>query len=134
MGKKTWSIRASIASAVLAASSCGVGIALSTSAQAASSAAPKVKIAFLMPETASSPRWEYDDRPDFIAEMKKLDPNAQIIYNNAQGSESTQLQQVESAITNGAQLLVVARLTAMRHRPSLRKQVVRRFRSFRTIA
>ncbi|EJY54810.1 xylose binding protein transport system [Alicyclobacillus hesperidum URH17-3-68] len=108
MGKKTWGIRASIASAVLAASSCGVGLAWSTSAQAASSAAPKVKIAFLMPETTSSPRWEYDDRPDFIAEMKKLDPNAQIIYNNAQGSESTQLQQVESAITNGAQLLVVA--------------------------
>lgn len=74
---------------------------------AASTAGPTVKIAFLMPETNSSPRWESQDRPDFIAAVKKLDPNATVLYSNAQGSQATEQQQAESALTNGAKVLVL---------------------------
>jgi len=76
--------------------------------QTASAATGKaVKIALLLPETVGSPRYETQDRPDFIAAVKKLDPNAKVLYYNAGGSEATQQQQAESAITNGAKVLVI---------------------------
>ncbi|MCL6443073.1 MAG: sugar ABC transporter substrate-binding protein [Alicyclobacillus sp.] len=94
------------ASTVTAATASIVGPwAMPTQAAASSG---KIKIAFLMPETVSSPRWESDDRPDFIAAMKKLDPNVTVLSSNAQGSQATQQQQAESALTSGAKLLVIA--------------------------
>ncbi|SIT11852.1 sugar ABC transporter substrate-binding protein [Alicyclobacillus vulcanalis] len=117
MAKKTWKKHATwmAAAAVVTGIVAGCGTQTtnnqggsSTGAAAAVNPHPSVTIAFLMPETNTSPRWEYDDRPDFIAAMKKLDPNAHVIYANAQGSEATQMQQVESALTQGAKLLVVA--------------------------
>jgi len=81
--------------------------AASTKVASTKNSEPAVKVAFLMPDTTSSPRWEYDDRPDFIAALHKLDPNAQVLYFNALGSQTTQLQQAESALTQGAKVLVV---------------------------
>lgn len=81
---------------------------------AQSIAAPNVKqvstktitIAFLLPEN-SSPRYEQMDRPEFSKMVKALDPDAKLIITNANSSPSTQLNQAQSAITNGAQVLVV---------------------------
>jgi D-xylose transport system substrate-binding protein len=74
---------------------------------ASASTTKAFKIALLLPQTVGSPRYETQDKPDFTAAVKKLDPNAQVLYNNAQDSAPTQLQQAESAITNGAKVLVV---------------------------
>ena len=69
-------------------------------------------IAFLMPCSTCADRFESKDKPYFIAAVKALDPTIQVIANNAQGSDATQLQQAESALTNGADVLVVSPFTA----------------------
>lgn len=72
----------------------------------------KVTIAFLMPCSTCADRFETKDKPYFTAAVKQLDPSATVIANNAQGSASTQLSQAESALTNGANVLVVSPFTA----------------------
>lgn len=69
-------------------------------------------IAFLMPCSTCADRFESKDKPYFIAAVKALDPSITVIANNAQGSDATQLQQSESALTNGANVLVVSPFTA----------------------
>jgi len=73
--------------------------------QAASSSA-SFKIALLLPETKTT-RYETADRPDFEAKMKELCPNCDIIYSNANQDANLQLNQAQSALTNGAQVLVL---------------------------
>ncbi len=65
-----------------------------------------VTIAFLMPEN-SSPRYEQVDRPEFTKMVMAADPNAKLIISNANSNPDTQLNQAQSAITNGADVLVV---------------------------
>ncbi len=64
-------------------------------------------IALLLPDTTSSARYETQDRPDFINEVKALDPSIEVDYQNAQNNSATQQQQAEAAITNGAKVLVI---------------------------
>lgn len=71
-----------------------------------------VKIAFLMPCSTCADRFEGKDKPYFTDAVKALDPNATVIANNAQGSADTQLQQAESALTNGAKVIVISPYTA----------------------
>ncbi len=80
-----------------------------TTAAAAMPAPPTAtggKIALLLPETKTT-RYETADRPDFEAEIKKLCPACDIIYSNANQDANTQLSQVEAALSNGAQVLVL---------------------------
>ena len=71
-----------------------------------SAAAGGGKVAFLLPEKATA-RYEAADRPLFEAKFKALCPNVGYIYANAAGDDATQLQQAESAMTNGATVLVL---------------------------
>ncbi len=64
------------------------------------------KIALLLPETKTT-RYETADRPYFEERMKVLCPNCQIIYSNANQDANAQLAQAESALTNGAQVMVL---------------------------
>jgi D-xylose transport system substrate-binding protein len=64
------------------------------------------KVAFLLPEKQTA-RYEAADRPIFEAKFKALCPNTGYIYGNAAGDDATQLQQAESAFTNGATVLVL---------------------------
>ena len=68
----------------------------------------KGKIAVLLPETTTSARYTSFDEPylkkAFAAAGLKPD---QFIITNAQGSESTELTQAQSAISQGASVLVV---------------------------
>jgi len=68
----------------------------------------KGKIAVLLPETTTSARYTSFDEPylkkAFAAAGLKAD---QYIITNAQGSESTELTQAQSAISQGASALVV---------------------------
>lgn len=79
----------------------------STSGSSSSASGASGTIALLLPDTTSSARYETQDKPDFEAGVKKLDPNATVSYENAQGSATTQQQQAESAMTNGAKVLVL---------------------------
>ena len=68
-------------------------------------------IAVLLPDSASSDRWETDDRPAFEAAFEELGLSTdeyQIL--NAEGDPSNQQNQAEQAITNGASVLVLTNL------------------------
>ncbi|WP_067926229.1 sugar ABC transporter substrate-binding protein [Alicyclobacillus shizuokensis] len=112
MKPRLWTAAGIAAMITLTVTACGSGSGNSGGNNTASggssgSGGAKGTIALLLPDTTSSPRWETQDKPDFEKEVKKLDPNAKVIYENAQASSSTQQQQAESAMTNGAKVLVI---------------------------
>src|SRR5918996_594172 len=63
-------------------------------------------IALLLPETKTA-RYESQDRPNFENKVKELCPDCEIIYSNADQDAAQQQQQVEAAITQGAEVLVL---------------------------
>ena len=69
-----------------------------------------VTIAFDMPCSTCASRFEDQDKPDFIKAVHALDPGAKVIADNAQGSDATQISQVEDALANGAKVVVVSPL------------------------
>ncbi|HWE89793.1 MAG TPA: substrate-binding domain-containing protein [Pseudonocardiaceae bacterium] len=68
-------------------------------------------IAFLMPCSTCAARFETKDKPYFIQAVHALDPSITVIANNAQGSGDTQLAQAESALSNGAGVVVTSPMT-----------------------
>lgn len=64
-------------------------------------------VALLLPENVTA-RWEGQDRPRFIAALKKLVPGARVQVQNALNDASKQQSQAEAALVNGAKVLVVA--------------------------
>ena len=65
-------------------------------------------VGVLLPDTKSSIRWEDVDRPLLQKAFQKAGVKA--IIENAQGDKSTQQQQAEQAITNGAKVLLLVNL------------------------
>lgn len=63
-------------------------------------------VAFLMPDQAST-RYEEHDWPGFQAEMEKLCPDCTLIYQNANADVALQQQQFNSAMTQGAKVIVL---------------------------
>jgi D-xylose transport system substrate-binding protein len=78
----------------------------STSGGAKASSAQKVGV--LLPDTKSSVRWESFDRPLLEAAFKAA--GVPVTIENAQGDKSTQQQQAEQLITNGAKVLLLVNL------------------------
>jgi D-xylose transport system substrate-binding protein len=68
----------------------------------------KPKVAVLLPDTKSSTRWEQVDRP--LLQKALTDGGLDPTVVNAQGDKSTQQQQAEQAITNGAKVLLLVNL------------------------
>src|SRR6476619_4489578 len=64
------------------------------------------KIALLLPESKTA-RYEQLDRPLFEAAVKAKCPTCTIIYSNAGQTAAKQQQQAESALTQGANVLVL---------------------------
>ncbi len=64
------------------------------------------KIALLLPETKTT-RYEAQDRPLFEAKVKALCSDCQILYSNANQDATTQQNQADAALTNGAKVLVL---------------------------
>jgi D-xylose transport system substrate-binding protein len=66
------------------------------------------KVAVLLPDSKSSVRWETVDRPF----LKKAfdDAGVEATIQNAEGDKSTQQQQAEQAITNGAKVILLVNL------------------------
>ncbi|MFL9899610.1 sugar ABC transporter substrate-binding protein [Paraburkholderia fungorum] len=80
--------------------------ALSLLISTAAWAAPSGTVAFLMPDQAST-RYEQHDFPGFKAEMGKLCPDCKVLYQNANADVSTQQQQFNSVIAQGAKVIVL---------------------------
>ena len=66
------------------------------------------KVAVLLPDSKSSVRWETVDRPFLQQAFEAAGVEATIT--NAEGDKSTQQQQAEQAITNGATVLLLVNL------------------------
>ena len=86
-----------------ALSACGSSGGSGGSSGGSGTTAP---VAFLMPDQAST-RYEQHDRPGFVAEMKKQCSGCKVIYQNADGDASKQQQQFNSAISQGAKVIVI---------------------------
>jgi D-xylose transport system substrate-binding protein len=63
-------------------------------------------IALLLPETKTA-RYEAHDRPNFERRVQELCPDCEVMYSNADQDAAQQQQQVEAAITQGAEVLVL---------------------------
>jgi D-xylose transport system substrate-binding protein len=66
------------------------------------------KVGVILQSTAASGRWESQDRPRLLNNLKAYAPNAEVIYSNGEGNASNQLRQAEAAISAGAKVLLVA--------------------------
>ena len=92
-----------IAAAVLAA--LAAGATASTAKKAAGA-----DICVLLPDTASSVRWEHQDKPALIAAFKKAQVSY-VIY-NADNDAQKQLSQANQCLGNGAKVLIEVMLDA----------------------
>lgn len=72
----------------------------------AQTAVADATVAFLMPDQGST-RYEEHDHPGFVAEMKKLCASCKVLYQNADADIAKQQQQFNSAITQGAKVIVL---------------------------
>jgi D-xylose transport system substrate-binding protein len=66
------------------------------------------KVAVLLPDSKSSVRWETADRPLLKAAFDAA--KVPVTIQNAEGDKSTQQQQAEQAITNGAKVILLVNL------------------------
>jgi D-xylose transport system substrate-binding protein len=66
------------------------------------------RVAVLLPDSKSSVRWETVDRPFLKQAFDDAGIEAEIV--NAEGDKSTQQQQAEQAITNGATVILMVNL------------------------
>jgi D-xylose transport system substrate-binding protein len=66
------------------------------------------QVGVLLPETASSARWDSKDKPLLTADIKASIPGANVDYYNAGGDADTQQTQADGALTKGDCILVVA--------------------------
>src|SRR6478735_7185674 len=94
-------LAAGLALSTVAACSSG-----SSSSSGGSSSGGAKKIALLLPESKTA-RYEQLDRPLFEAAVKAKCPDCTIIYSNADQDAAKQQQQAESALTQGANVLVL---------------------------
>jgi D-xylose transport system substrate-binding protein len=99
------------ASAALVVTACGSdnnNSSSSSSSGTATAAAKAGKVGVLLPDSKSSVRWETVDRPFLKKAFADAGVDADI--QNAEGDKSTQQQQAEQMITNGAKVLLLVNL------------------------
>lgn len=78
------------------------------------------KIALLLPEN-STPRYESADRPYFEEKVEQICEDCEILYSNATEDASKQQSQVEAALTQGADVLVLDPVDAASAAASVQK-------------
>ena len=81
-------------------------VAASGAVMAQNAKVSNATVAFLMPDQAST-RYEEHDYPGFKAEMEKLCPTCKVLYQNADANVARQQQQFNSAISQGAKIIVM---------------------------
>jgi D-xylose transport system substrate-binding protein len=90
------------------ASGSGTGSTSSSTPAAVSNGKGCKKIGVLLPETATSARWDSKDKPALESLIPKALPGATVDYANAQGDPNQQATQAEADLTNGDCILVIA--------------------------
>ncbi len=73
-----------------------------------------MKVGVLLPETATSARWDGKDRPLLQSLIPKQLPGATVDYNNAEGSADTQQTQAQADLTKGDCILVLASVDSIK--------------------
>jgi D-xylose transport system substrate-binding protein len=99
------------ASAALVVAACGSDDNSSSSSSSGGTATAEAKagkVGVLLPDSKSSVRWETVDRPFLKKAFDAAGVEADI--QNAEGDKSTQQQQAEQMITNGAKVLLLVNL------------------------
>jgi D-xylose transport system substrate-binding protein len=111
VSRRAIAIGAALCALAFAVAACGSSNNSSTSTSSGGSsttAGKSFKVGVLLPDTQSSIRWESFDRPLLASAFKAAGVQATI--DNAQGDKSTQQQQAEQLITNGAKVLLLVNL------------------------
>jgi D-xylose transport system substrate-binding protein len=111
MNRATRLIPLLAASAALVVAACGSddnNSSSSSSGGTATAAAKAGKVGVLLPDSKSSVRWETVDRP--FLKKAFADAGVEADIQNAEGDKSTQQQQAEQMITNGAKVLLLVNL------------------------
>jgi D-xylose transport system substrate-binding protein len=98
---------------IVLAGALALGLALSgcSASNQDGSSGDGIKIAWISPDATSSARWETQDLPAFKKAVLALEPDAEILASTA-STDAAMLQQAESAITQGAQVIVINPVTA----------------------
>jgi D-xylose transport system substrate-binding protein len=106
----TWFAATIAAGAALAVAGCGGDDSSSSSGGGGGGGggAKPGKVAVLLPDSKSSVRWETLDRP--LLKQAFDAAGVQSTIDNAEGDKSTQQQQAEQAITNGAKVILLVNL------------------------
>lgn len=94
------------AALTLPLAACSSGKAANTSSSGGAAAVDNAKIAFLMPDEAST-RYEQHDAPGFKAALAKLCASCTTLYNNATADASKQQQQFDAALAQGVKAIVL---------------------------
>lgn len=108
--RKAFGILACLVLLTLLASACGSANTGSGSSSTTSGNGGKSckKVGVLLPETATSARWDSKDRPLLIQDIKSSLSGATVDYNNAEGSATEQQNQANADLTKGDCILVLA--------------------------
>jgi len=89
----------------------GVGLAVTAAfakTDGVSKSTANAQVCVLLPDTKSSIRWESFDRPYLAKAFKAYGDSYSIV--NAQGQASTQLNQAQQCLTNGAKVILLVNL------------------------
>jgi D-xylose transport system substrate-binding protein len=113
MSRKAFAIGSALCVLAFGVAACGSddndGSSTSGGGGASTSSSSKAqKVGVLLPDTKSSIRWESFDRPLLDAAFKAA--GVPVTIENAQNDKSTQQQQAEQLITNGAKVLLLVNL------------------------
>lgn len=83
-----------------------LALVVSACSSGSSGGTDSAKIAFLMPDIAST-RYELYDSPLFKAKIKQLCADCEVLYQNANADASRQQQQANSALAQGVKAIVI---------------------------
>jgi D-xylose transport system substrate-binding protein len=112
ISRRALAIGAALCTLAFAVAACGSSNNSSTSTSGGGSSTTSgnkaQKVGVLLPDTKSSVRWESFDRPLLQDAFKAA--GVPVTIDNAQGDKSTQQQQAEQLITNGAKVLLLVNL------------------------
>ena len=98
--------------AAMALAGCGGGTSASSDSSNSSNSSSSsgdqeaFKVGFLLPETAVA-RYEGKDKPYFTDHLKKICPDCELLYANANSDPAKQQDQANSMLTQGVDVLVV---------------------------
>ena len=107
--KRIWSAAAAVTLAMASiAAGCGDDDDNGDSGGGGGGGGDVGKVAVLLPDSKSSVRWETYDRP--LLQKAFEDAGVDVDISNAEGDKSTQQQQAEQAITNGAKVILLVNL------------------------